>query len=272
MNRLLSTIATTALCTAFLAFSGCGKGETPKTQEAAAAEVKPVTLSVFAAASLTEALTEISELYKASAPAVTLSYNFDSSGKLQTQIENGGEADIFFSAGQKQMDAIAEEYVDPATRKDLLVNEIVLIVPEGNKAGVASFEDCMTDKVKLISIGGAGVPVGQYTEELFTYLKGWDKIKAKASLGTNVKEVLAQVKSGSVDCGVVYATDAATEKAVAVVTTAPEGSHKPAVYPAAVLKKTANPAEAKAFLDFLSSPEATAVFEKIGFGIVKPQS
>ena len=270
MNRLLSTIATTALCTAFLAFSGCGKGETPKTQ---AAEVKPVTLSVFAAASLTEALTEIAEMYKTSAPAVTLSYNFDSSGKLQTQIENGGEADVFFSAGQKQMDALADSgYVDAATRKDLLVNEIVLIVPEGNKAGVASFEDCMTDKVKLISIGGAGVPVGQYTEELFTYLKGWDKIKAKASLGTNVKEVLAQVKSGSVDCGVVYATDAATEKAVAVVTTAPEGSHKPAVYPAAVLKKTANPAEAKAFLDFLSSPEATAVFEKIGFGIVKPQS
>jgi len=267
MNRLLSTITTTMLCTAFLTFSGCGKSKTP--EQASAAEVTPVTLTVFAAASLTEALNEIAELYKQSAPAVTLSYNFDSSGKLQNQIEAGAEADVFFSAGQKQMDAIAEEYIDPATRKDLLVNEIVLIVPEGSKLELKSFEDCMTPKVKLMSLGGENVPVGQYSEEVFKFLKGWDKVKAKASLGSNVKEVLAQVKSGSVDCGVVYATDAATEKAVTVVATAPEGSHKPAVYPAAVLKKTANAEAAKAYLDYLSSPEATAVFEKIGFVVVK---
>jgi molybdate transport system substrate-binding protein len=249
-----------------MTFSGCGKGKSEAKQEAA---VEPVTLSVFAAASLTEALNEIAEQYKASAPAVTLSFNFDSSGKLQTQIENGGEADVFFSAGQKQMDALVEQYIDTDTRKDLLVNEIVLITPEGSTAGITSFEDCLTDKVKQMSIGGEGVPVGQYTEEVFTFMKGWDKIKKKASLGTNVKEVLAQVESKSVDCGVVYATDAATAKAVTVVAKAPEGSHKPAVYPAAVLKGSANADAAKAFLNYLSGPEATAVFEKIGFKVVK---
>jgi len=263
MNKLLSTVTTTVLFTALMAFSGYGQAKQ------ASAKAKPVTLTVFAAASLTEALTEISELYKTAAPAVTLSYNFDSSGKLQTQIENGADADVFFSAGQKQMDAVAAQFIDPATRKDLLVNEIVLIVPNGSKLGLKSFEDCMTDKVKLMSLGGENVPVGQYSEEVFKFLNGWDKVKAKSSLGSNVKEVLAQVKTGSVDCGVVYATDAATEKSVTVVATAPKGSHKPAVYPAAVLKGTKNAAEAKAYLDYLSSPKAKAVFEKIGFVIVK---
>jgi len=263
MNKLFSTFSTAVLFTALVAFSGYGQ------TKQAAAKAKPVTLSVFAAASLTEALTEITDLFKASATAVTLSYNFDSSGKLQTQIENGAEADVFFSAGQKQMDAIAAKYIDPATRKDLLVNEIVLIVPNGSKLGLKSFEDCLTDKVKLIALGNESVPVGQYSEEVFKFLNGWDKVKAKASLGSNVKEVLAQVKSGSVECGVVYATDAATEKAVTVVAKAPAGSHKPAVYPVAVLKGTKNAAEAKAYVDYLGSPKAKAVFEKIGFVVVK---
>ncbi len=177
---------------------------------------------------------------------------------------------MFLSAGQKQMDAVAAEYVDPATRKDLLVNKIVLIVPSNSKAGIKSFADCATDKVKLIALGNSSVPVGQYSEEIFNSLKMWDKVSAKASLGTNVKEVLSQVESGSVDCGVVYATDAATSKGgIKVVANAPEGSHKPAVYPAAVLKKSANAEAAKAFLDYLNSPKATVVFKKIGFEIVK---
>jgi len=258
---LLSTLVVAAVCATLFVAAGTGKSATT---------AKPVTLNVFAAASLTEALTEIATLYKASAPAVTLSFNFDSSGKLQTQIENGAEADLFLSAGQKQMDAIAAEYIDPATRKDLLVNKIVLIVPSNSKAGIKSFADCMTDKVKLIALGNSSVPVGQYSEEIFKSLNGWEKVSAKASLGTNVKEVLSQVESGSVDCGVVYATDAATSKGgIKIAANAPEGSHKPAVYPAAVLKKSANAEASKAFLNFLNSPEAKAVFEKIGFEVVK---
>jgi molybdate transport system substrate-binding protein len=267
MKKCLSPFSAAALCAALLA-AGCGKSETPKqTPENAP---PPVTLNVFAAASLTEALTEISALYKASAPAVTLTFNFDSSGKLQTQIENGAEADVFLSAGQKQMDALAENYIDAATRKNLLVNKIVLIAPAENKAGVASFEDCLTNKVKLIALGNESVPVGQYSKEIFENPKGWDKVSVKASFGTNVKEVLSQTESGSVDCGVVYSTDAATSKGgIKVVAQAPDGSHKPAVYPAAVVKASPNAAAAKAFLDYLSSPEAAAVFEKIGFGTVK---
>jgi len=226
-------------------------------------------LNVFAAASLTEALNEIATLYKAAAPEATLTFNFDSSGKLQTQIENGAEADLFLSAGQKQMDAIAATYIDSTTRKDLLVNQVVLIVPKNSKKNIKSFEDCLGDKVSLIAIGNSSVPVGQYTEEIFKSLNGWDKITAKASLGTNVKEVLSQVESGSVDAGIVYATDAATAKNVKVVAEAPKGSHKPAIYPVAVLKKSAQPKEAKAFLDYLSTPKATAVFKKIGFEVVK---
>jgi len=222
-------------------------------------------LTIFAAASLTEALNEIATLYKAS----TLTFNFESSGTLQKQIENGAEADLFISAGQKQMDAIAETYIDAATRKDLLVNKVVLIVPKNSKKNLKSFEDCLTDKVSLLAIGNSSVPVGQYAEEIFKSMNGWEKITAKASLGTNVKEVLSQVENASVDAGVVYATDAATAKNVKIVAWAPAKSHKPAIYPAAVLKNSKQAQEAKAFLDFLSSPKAVAVFKKIGFEMVK---
>jgi len=275
MTRRFSVHSTFYAATVFAAFllllAGVfGQGNAAPPAKPAAVSAPAVTLNVFAAASLTEALTEIATLYKASAPAVTLAFNFDSSGKLQTQIENGAEADVFFSAGKKQMDALAACCVDAATRKDLLVNKIVLIVPKGSKAGIKSFQDCLTDKVKLIALGNSSVPVGQYSEEIFKNLNGWDKVSAKASLGTNVKEVLSQTESGSVDCGVVYATDAATSKGgITIVATAPEGSHAPAVYPIGVLKKTTNAEAAKAFVNFLSTPKAVAVFEKIGFNIVK---
>ena len=226
-----------------------------------------ITLNVFADASLTEALNDIAEQYKNSAPAVTLSFNLDSSGKLRTQIEDGAEADVFFSAGQKQMDALAE-YIITDTRKDLLRTELVLIAPTNNKAGVSSFQDCLTDKVKLIAIGGAGTAVGQYTEELFSNMSGWDKVQKKASLGTNVGEILSQVQNGTVDCGVVYAVDAAGVTGITVLATAPEGSHKPAIFPAAVLNGSANADAARAFLDYLSSPAAAAVFEGLGFTTV----
>jgi molybdate transport system substrate-binding protein len=228
-----------------------------------------LSLNVFAAASLTEALTEIADLYKKAAPNVTLHFNFDSSGTLQTQIENGADADLFLSAGQRQMNALSGSFIDDATRKNVLINQVVLIVPENSTKGISSFQDVLTAKVSLIALGNASVPVGQYSEEIFKFLNGWDIVSAKASLGSNVKEVLSQVESASVDCGVVYSTDAATAKNVKVVASAPEGSHQPVVYPAAVLKGSKNPNAAQAFLNFLSLPEATAVFEKIGFEVVK---
>jgi molybdate transport system substrate-binding protein len=236
-------------------FGGCAK------------KAPPAELTVFAAASLTEALTEIADLYTGANPGTKINFNFDSSGKLQTQIENGAEADLFISAGQRQMDAIPG-YIDAGTRKDLLVNKVVLIVPDGSTKNISSFEDCLTEKVALIALGNESVPVGQYSQEIFEYLKGWSAVSAKASLGSNVKEVLSQVETASVDCGVVYSTDAATAKGVKVAASAPEGSHSPVVYPAAVLKASASPQAAKAFLDFLSAPKATGVFEKIGFQVI----
>lgn len=226
----------------------------------------PVELHVFAAASLTESLSAIQEHYRETAPEISLVFNFDSSGTLQTQIESGAEADIFFSAAQKQMNALEESgYLADETRKDLLVNKVVLIVPEESDKGITGFEDAATDKVGLIALGNSDVPVGQYSQEIFTSLGLWEQVFAKASLGTNVKEVLSHVESASVDCGVVYATDAATAKGVTIVAEAPQGSHSPVVYPAAVLKDSAQAKASAAFLEYLSGAEAMKEFEAVGF-------
>ena len=231
---------------------------------------EPVELFVSAAASLTDVLGSIAEGYKAAAPNVKLTFNFDSSGTLQTQIEEGAPADIFFSAAQKQMTALKDKGLTiDETIKNMLVNKVVLIVPASSDKGIASFEDVTTDKVSMVAVGESSVPVGQYTEEIYTTLGTWDAVKAKANFGTNVRAVLTWVESGDVDCGIVYATDAATTDLVKIVAEAPEGSHKPVVYPAAVLKNAAHPEEAKAFLEYLSGPEATAAFEGAGFAIYK---
>jgi len=170
-------------------------------------------MKVFATISLTKALNKIATLYKTVAPAVTLSFKFASSGKLKIQIENGDDADLFISAGQKQMDDLTGKFTDDATRKNLLVNKVVLIVPQNSTKGISSFEDVLTSKVSLIALGNASAPIGQYSEEIFTSLKGWDIVSKKAFFGSSSKKVLTQVESLSVvDCGVVYATDAATSK------------------------------------------------------------
>jgi molybdate transport system substrate-binding protein len=231
-----------------------------------AGAASPTELNVFAAASLTESLTQIGAMYEAANPDVKLSFNFDSSGTLEKQIESGAAADVFLSAAQKQMDALADGgYLLDGSRKDLLTNKLVLIVPEGSTLGLKGFEDAAGESVKLIALGNADVPAGQYAQEVFTTLGIWDQVSAKASLGSNVKEVLSQVASGTVDCGVVYATDALAAKGVTVVAEAPEGSHKPVVYPGAVLKESQNADAAKAFLDYLTAPDAVQAFETVGF-------
>jgi molybdate transport system substrate-binding protein len=255
MNRKLKTLIALAAALCLLAGS------------VAMAETK-VELNVFAAASLTESLTKISELYKAAQPDVTLTFNFDSSGTLQTQIESGAAADLFISAAKKQMDALEDGgYLLEGTRKDLLNNKVVLIVPEGSTLGLKGFEDVAGNAVKLVALGNQDVPVGQYAQEVFTTLGSWEAVSAKASLGSNVKEVLSQVESGAVDCGVVYATDALTAKGVTVVAEAPGGSHKPVVYPGVVLKASVSADAAKAFLDYLTTTDAVAAFEAVGFAM-----
>lgn len=261
--------------------SGAPASSAPESGQPAAQpsdSAEPVELTVFAAASMQASMDQIAQLYKEVAPNVTLVYNFDSSGTLKTQIQEGADCDIFISAAQKQMNQLdaskdAEagnteglDFVLQGTRVDLLENKVVLVVPEGNPAGVTSFDDVNTDKVRLIALGNSDVPVGQYSEEIFTSMGVWDALNAaqKITFGTNVKEVTSQVSEAAVDCGVVYATDA-NSAGLEIVASAPEGTHKPVVYPAAVLKTTKHEAEAKAFLDYLRSDAGTAVFEGVGF-------
>ncbi len=228
---------------------------------------KNVELHVSAAASLTNAMNELAELYAKENPNVKIVFNFGSSGALQQAIENGGETDLFFSAAQKQMNALDEKgELAEGTRKDLLRNEVVLIVPNDSNKNISDFNDVATDKVEKIALGEPkGVPVGQYSEEIFTTLNILDAVKAKAVYGSDVRQVLAWTESGEVDCGVVYATDAAISDKVKVICAAPEGSHKPVIYPAAVIKSSKNLDAAKKFLEFTGSDAAKKVFAKYGF-------
>jgi molybdate transport system substrate-binding protein len=224
-------------------------------------------LTVSAAISLKDALDDAKLTYTKDHPKVTVAVNYGASGTLQLQIEQGAPVDIFFSAAPKQMDALEMKGLLLAgTRKDVLLNEVVLIVPKDSKLGLASFKDLTRADVKRVALGEpVSVPAGQYAKETLTSLGIYDAVNAKAVLGKDVRQVLTYVETGDADAGIVYATDAISSAKVAVVATAPPKSHSLVIYPAAVIKDTRNPAAAKAFLDFLAGPRGTAVFEKYGF-------
>lgn len=247
-------------------------------------EAEPVELIVFAAASMTETMNQIAELYKAKAPNVTLTYNFDSSGTLKTQIQEGAECDLFISAGQKQMnqlDITADpevntdklDFVLEGTRVNLLENRVTLCVPEGNPKDIKGFDD-LADKLKegsvLMAMGNSDVPVGQYTQKILAFY-GLDEEKlAKDGVityGTNVKEVTTQVTEASVDCGVVYCTDAFSAGLTPVDYATKEMCGQ-VIYPAAVLNVSKNQEAAKEFLAYLQTDEAMKVFEAVGFASV----
>ena len=228
-----------------------------------------VELLISAAASMTDVLQELAENYKNVDPSTTITFTFGSSGALQTQIEEGAPADIFMSAAQKQMTVLEEkDIIVKDSKKNLLVNKVVLIAPKDSTLDITSFEDLTKDEIKKIALGEpAGVSVGQYSEELFTSLDILDIVNSKAVFGSDVRTVLTWVESEEVDCGVVYATDASTSDAIKVITEAPEGSHKEVTYPVAVIKSSANVERAQEFLDYLSTEEAIKIFEKYGFAM-----
>lgn len=226
-----------------------------------------VELVVSAAASLTDVMNELKTVYEKENPGVKITPTYGSSGTLQTQIEEGAPSDIFFSAATKQMTALDKKgLILSDSKKDLLLNKIVLITPKGNAKKLSAFADAASSKVSKIALGEPkSVPVGQYAEKVFTSLKILDAVKKKAVYGSDVRQVLTWVESGSVDCGVVYATDAATTDQVQTVAQAPKGSSDPVIYPVAVLKSSKNPDAAEAFVKFLSGDEAKAAFTKYGF-------
>ena len=247
-------------------------------------EAEPAELIVFAAASMTETLTQIAELYKAVAPNVALTFNFDSSGTLKTQIQEGADCDLFISAGQKQMNQLditakpevntdGLDFVLEGSRINLLENRVTLCVAEGNDKGIDSFET-LAEKLKsgevLMAMGNSDVPVGQYTQKILAYFNLDEEALANAgaiTYGTNVKEVTTQVKASSVDCGIVYCTDAYSAGLTPVAYATAEMCGQ-VIYPAAVLKVSKHPEAAQAFLDYLTTPEAMAVFEAVGFAPV----
>ncbi len=277
-------IYTTILLTIILCvciFSACGK-KTP--QDVSENEKEAVELNIYAASSMTETLTEIAKLYKKKAPHVELTFTFDSSGTLKTQIEEGGDCDVFISAAQKQMDELDAsvdkslnpdglDFVLEGSRFDLLENKVALAVPESNPKNIASYQDlknALNDKEILLAMGGPDVPVGQYTQKIFAYYGLDEKALAKAgciTYGGNVKDVTTYVDELSVDCGIIYSTDAFSAGLKVVDTAAAEMCGQ-VIYPAAVMKKTKQIEEAKAFLAFLQGQEAGKLFEAVGFSMM----
>lgn len=279
MKRRALILGSLAL-SASLLLSACGgtaassqASSAPASSAAASSEAsgESAQLTVFAAASLTETLNEISEQYKTVAPNVELVFNFDSSGTLKTQIEEGADCDLFLSAAQKQMNALQDEdLINADTRIDLLENKVVLAVPEGNPADIQSFEDIGTDKCKLVALGNDDVPVGSYSIEILTNLGILDELESgnKITYGSNVKEVTTQVKEAAADCGIVYATDAFSA-GLETVDQATAEECGPVIYPAALTASTEHADEAQAFLDYLTTDDAAAIFESVGFAMVK---
>jgi molybdate transport system substrate-binding protein len=229
-------------------------------------------LTVSAAISLKDALDEAKQIYMMDNPSVSIAINYGSSGALQLQIEQGAPVDIFLSAAPKQMDALdTKGLLLEGTRKVLLGNEVVLIVPKDSSSGISSFQDLTRPDVKQVALGEpTTVPAGQYAKEVLTYLGIYNAVNSKAVLAKDVRQVLTYVETGNVDAGIVYATDALSSGKVKVVAQAPEKSHSPVIYPVAVIKSSKNLSAARQFADFLSGPRARAVFQKYGFSLASP--
>lgn len=268
------------LCISLLLFTGCGLAlsgdlENVEVTESvkeipASSEEQPqenVQLLLAAAASLEYALSEqIIPQFQEKYPHIKVEGTYDSSGKLQTQIEEGLHADLFFSAAIKQMQALREQgLVDDDSVVDLLENEIVLIVPAGSASAINGFEDLIA--AQTVALGDPeSVPAGQYAKEVLASLGMYEEIESKTSFGTNVTQVLNWVAEGSAEAGIVYATDAAVSDQVTVVAHAPEGSlEKKVLYPAGIVAGSQQKQAAQLFLDFLATPEVMAIFQEYGF-------
>lgn len=268
-----------------LGLTGCGgnSGETSSSTDKNK-KAESVELTVFAAASMTETLTEIGTLYEKEHPNVQVNFNFDSSGTLKTQIQEGAVCDLFISAGQKQMDQLdikasqevnteGLDYILEKSRTDILENKVTLCVADGSETGIKTFDD-LAKTLKngniLMAMGNQDVPVGQYTQKILEHyglneeeLAGAGKI----SYGSNVKEVATQISEDSVDCGIIYCTDAYSA-GLTVSDYATADMCGQVVYPASVLKTSEHQEEAQLFLDYLQTDSCMKIFQKVGFSPV----
>lgn len=231
------------------------------------AEVPTTVLTVSAAASLREAVTEIAGDFEKANPGAEVRINFGASGPLKQQIEQGAPVDVFISAADKPMDELeAAGLVEPRTRRVAAGNELVLIVPAAGSSPVRSFAGLAAPSVGRVALGAAAsVPAGDYADQVLRALEIAEAVRAKAVYAQNVRQVLSYVESGNVDAGVVYRTDAAVSRRVRVAATAPPGTHRPIVYPVAVISRTEKGEAAQAFVAYLLGPEGRKVLRRRGF-------
>jgi molybdate transport system substrate-binding protein len=254
---------------------GCGQTTSTTTPSSLPTKtpppITPVELNVSCAASVTDALTAINNLYMEQNKNIKIAVNFAASGTLQKQIEQGAPADVFISAAAKQMNALQDSgLILDETRRDLLNNRVVLVVPADSTLDITDFMDLLNDDVKQVAIGDPEfVPAGTYGKQALELLEIYDKVQAKLILGSDVRQVLAYVESGNVDAGLVYSTDAAITTSVKMVADAPNEVNSKIVYPVAVTKSSQKVDPAKAYIGFLFGPDARAIFEKYGFAVVK---
>ncbi|HAN46994.1 MAG TPA: molybdate ABC transporter substrate-binding protein [Cyanobacteria bacterium UBA8156] len=229
---------------------------------------QPSNLLVGAAASLQDALKEVTPLFQSAHPGITVKYSFAASGALQQQIEQGAPIDVFIAAASRQMDALqAKGRILVETRRNLLTNRLVLVVPRSSTGVLTDFRQLTSPQIKRISMGEPrSVPAGQYAEEVFRNLGLWEQIRPKLVFGNSVRNVLASVESGNADAGVVYVTDAKITDRVRQVAIAPKDSHSPIVYPVAIVSASRQQKSAQIYAQFLSGPLARPVFTKYGFG------
>lgn len=268
-NKRIRRAAMVTAVAMLAVLTACGQTESKNEKETGEKNEgkKPVTeLTVLAAASMTDAMQEIGEAYQETHENIEITYQFDSSGTLKTQIEEGAPADIFISAATKQMDELVQgELVAKDSVFPWLENKVVLIVPKDSEDGPDSFEDAAEEEVPMIAIGNEDVPVGQYTQTIYQNLGLWENIQAKANLASNVRQVLDWVATGNAPCGVVYATDAQIEENVKVVCEAPKGSCDPVIYPAGRVSASKEKEEAAEFLEYLKTEEVSKILEAYGF-------
>jgi molybdate transport system substrate-binding protein len=237
----------------------------------APSDAQSATLLIAAAASLQNALEELDPIFESANRGVTVNYNFAASGPLQQQIEQGAPVDLFISAATRQMDALQEQnLIVTNTRRNLLTNDLVLVVPRNSNLGLTGFRQLTNSNVRRISVGESrSVPAGQYAEEVLRNLGILDQLRPKFVYGNSVRNVLGTVESGNADAGIVYATDARISNQVRQVATAPSNLHSPIVYPVAVITASRHQSAARAYAEFLTSRQAQAVFRRYGFGIAR---
>ncbi|WP_458122060.1 molybdate ABC transporter substrate-binding protein [Paenibacillus sp. Z6-24] len=257
------------------ALSACGSGQSgAASQQGGWASSGTTELTVSAAASLTDSLQEIQQMYEQRFPNVKLTFNFAASGTLQKQIEQGAPADLFLSAGSKQMEAlVSQKFIDPDHQTNLLTNELVLVIPKDSPNPPASLQDLTKPALKRLAVGTPeSVPAGMYAQQTLQAANLWDSLQSRIVQTKDVKQVLSYVETGNADAGFVYKTDALESDGVHIAFTAAPDSHDPIVYPAGVLAGTAHREEAAQFYAYLQTDEAQAVFEKYGFSRVSSGS